>query len=284
MSGVRKLRVFLVGSSMKPHMDEQLCAVAESVSGVLDLVGRVTTHDLAAVAAARPDVLIVLGGDGTLLSVVGELRESQIHIVGDNVGKLGCLAEFGADDLKDYFRSLDGRPPTCSARALLEVTVANAEGQSYAGLAVNDCVVQAGPPFRMITLDVKVDGEELTTLMGDGLIICTPSGSTAHNMSAGGPILMPGVLGIGITPICPHSLTHRPLLVESSSVIGVTGLRCNPGTTISLDGQVSLPMYVGQRMTVRRYPHTMKLVTRSDRPRWHTLITKLGWGKLPTYR
>lgn len=284
MNAVRKPRVFLIGSSLKPQMDEQLRTLGDAVSDVVELAGRTTTDDMAAVLAARPELLVVLGGDGTILSIARHLRHHQLPIVGVNFGKLGYLAEFNAEDVKEYLRGLDGRPPVCSARAILDVAVENTGEQSYAGLAVNDCVVQAGPPFRMVTLSVKVDGEELTTVMGDGLIICTPSGSTAHNMSAGGPILMPGVMGIVITPMCPHSLTHRPLLVESSSVIEVTAVRGNPGTTVSLDGQVTLPMGTGQRLIVKRFPHTLKLVTRPDRPRWHTLTTKLGWGQLPTYR
>jgi len=283
MSAPRKPRVFLVGSSVKPQMAEQLRAVGGTVADVVDLVGQATTDDLTALAPARPDLLVVLGGDGTLLSIARHLRENQIPIIGVNMGKLGFLAEFTVEDVRTYLRGLDGRSPVCSERALLEVAVESAGGTSHSGLAVNDCVVQAGPPFRMITLAVNVDGEPLTTVMGDGLIICTPTGSTAHNMSAGGPILLPGVMGLVITPVCPHSLTHRPLLVESSSVIEVTAVRCNAGTTISLDGQVSLPMYTGQKLIVRRYPHVLKLVTRPDLPRWHTLTTKLGWGQLPTY-
>jgi NAD+ kinase len=284
MSVVRKPRVFLVGSAMKAEIGEQLRSVAEAIARDVEVVGCATSDGLAAVSAARPDLLVVLGGDGTLLSIARHLGEDQIPIVGVNVGKLGFLAEFSIEEVKDYLRLFSSKPAVCSDRTILDVLVEDAEGPPHAGLAVNDCVVQAGPPFRMITLAVHVDGEMLTTVMGDGLIICTPSGSTAHNMSAGGPILMPGVMGIVITPICPHSLTHRPLLVESSSVIEVTAIRCNAGTTISLDGQVSLPMCAGRRMIVRRYPHVLKLVVRPDRPRWHTLITKLGWGQLPTYR
>ncbi len=284
MSAPRKPRVFLLGNPTKPNIAAQLEAIANTVAHDVVLVGCATTDDLSKVHAACPDLLLVLGGDGTILSVARSLGERQIPMVGVNVGKLGYLAELSIDEVEDYLHTLGGADLLCSERALLEVSTEPPGQPPIRSLAVNDCVVQAGPPFRIITLAVRLDGEMLTEFVGDGLIVCTPSGSTAHNMSAGGPILMPGVHGIVLTPLCPHSLTHRPLLVEASAVIEVTAVRCNAGTTISLDGQVSLPLHEGQRVTIRRFAHTMKLAVRPDRPRWHTLTTKLGWGQRPTGR
>lgn len=284
MDDTRRPRVFLVGSAAKPNIAQQLEAFAGSVAHAAELVGCATTDNLAGVHDACPDLLLVLGGDGTILSVGRELGSRQVPIVGVNIGKLGYLAELDVHEVEPFLRSLRSYPPVCTERSLLEVVIDEPGRSPRRYLAVNDCVVQSGPPFRIIALAVKVDGEALTEFVGDGLIICTPSGSTAHNMSAGGPILMPGVMGIVITPLCPHSLTHRPLVIESSSVIEVAAIRCNPGTTMSLDGQVSLPVNASQRIAVQRFPYAMKLVVRPDRPRWHTLITKLGWGQGPTTR
>jgi len=284
MSGHRKPRVFLLGSPAKQGIGDVITWLRSELEPHIEIVGSAMTDRLGDVLAARPDVLVVLGGDGTLLGVARAMGERQIPIIGVNFGKLGFLAEFGVEELKDYFRSLATTPMVFSERMMMEVTVRHRGDPPQTHLAVNDCVIQAGPPFRMISLAVRVDDELLTEVMGDGLILATPSGSTAHNMSAGGPILMPGVTGIVITPLCPHSLTHRPIVAESSAVIEVTAMRANPGTTVSLDGQVSLPFDKDDNLTARRYPQTLKLVAPPDRPRWHTLITKLNWGQPPTYR
>ncbi|MGB9624659.1 MAG: NAD(+)/NADH kinase, partial [Phycisphaerae bacterium] len=145
MSAPRKPRVFLVGSSVKPQMNEQLRAVGGMVADVVDLVGQATTDDLSALPAARPDLLVVLGGDGTLLSIARHLRENQIPIIGVNVGKLGFLAEFSIDDVRDYLRGLNGRAPVCSERTLLEVVVENPGGALHAGeVGVRDSSYRAG--------------------------------------------------------------------------------------------------------------------------------------------
>ncbi|MBN1488903.1 MAG: NAD(+)/NADH kinase [Phycisphaerae bacterium] len=281
MSANRKLRIYLVGNPAKPRVNEVQAALAHDLAPSVEVVGSGTTDDLSAVAGLAPDLVVVLGGDGTLLSIARGLGAHQIPIAGVNFGKLGFLAEFDIEEVKTYLESLVGEAPAYSERKMLEVTVRGADVAPHTELAVNDCVVHAGPPFRMITLAVRVDGELLTEMVGDGLILSTPCGSTAHNMSAGGPILLPGARGIVVTPLCPHSLTHRPLVVEASAVIEVTALRCNPGTTVSLDGQVSLPLCEGDAVAARCSPHRLKLVVRPGRPRWHTLITKLGWGRAP---
>lgn len=283
MESGRKLRVFLLGNPLKPGIDDVLASLAADVRDVVELVGATAASDIAVVTDARPDLLVVLGGDGSILYAVRGLGERQVPIVGVNLGKLGFLAEFGVDDVRGYLRSLNTASLRSTPRSILDVTVAGANSDPASGLAVNDCVVQAGPPFRMISLRVVVDGGVLTEVMGDGLIVSTPSGSTAHNMSAGGPILLPGVSGVVVTPLCPHSLTHRPLVVEDNAVIEVTALRCAEGTVVTLDGQLSLPFCESSRLTIRRFPHEFRLVTRPGQPRWHTLTTKLGWGRLPTY-
>ena len=131
----------------------------------------------------------------------------------------------------------------------------------------------------MIELAISVDGDHLTNVSGDGLVLATPSGSTAHNMSAGGPIVQPGARGIVLSPINPHSLTHRPLVVPSDASIEVVARRVNPGTTVVIDGQVSLPLGRQDRLTVRRWSHDFQLVRNPAQPKWHTLTQKLGWGQ-----
>jgi NAD+ kinase len=279
-----KPRVFFIGNPAKPDVDHVMASIAEAVADRVDVVGTAKTDDMSAVLAARPDLLVVLGGDGTLLAVARWTADHEIPLIGVNLGKLGYLAEFAVDDVVDYLRNVVDHEPHYSQRMFLDVAIKH-DGERHTGLAVNDCVVHAGPPFRMITLALVVNGEKLTDILGDGVILATPSGSTAHNMSAGGPILMPGVRGIAITPLCPHSLTHRPVVVEShSALIEVTAVHCNEGTTVSLDGQESLPFHEGDTLTVRRYHRMLRLVHRPGHQPWHTLITKLKWGQPPLYQ
>jgi NAD+ kinase len=282
MAAERKLRVFLLGNPVKPGVDDLMRSIADAVRDNVDVVGCGHTTDLAAVARAEPEMLVVLGGDGTMLGVARWLADAQIPIVGVNLGKLGFLADFSVEDVKQYLQSLGPNVPEYSERMFLAVRIRRAGGSAQSGLAVNDCVVQAGPPYRLITLALSLNGEQITEVVGDGLILATPSGSTAHNMSAGGPILMPGVRGIAVTPLCPHSLTHRPLVVEAlNSVIQVTAVRVNPGTTVSLDGQVSMPLCEGDQLTVQRYSRMFRLVKRPGHEMWNSLVYKLGWGTSP---
>ena len=162
---------------------------------------------------------------------------------------------------------------------MIEATIRQNGGQTTHSVAANDCVFHAGAPHRMIELSAAVDGVELTRFSGDGLVLATPSGSTAHNMSVGGPIVQPETCAIVLSPISPHSLTHRPLVVAGDSVIEVKAVRVNPGTTLVIDGQVPMPVGAGDRVTVRRWPHDFQLVQNPAQPKWHTLTTKLKWGQ-----
>jgi NAD+ kinase len=149
--------------------------------------------------------------------------------------------------------------------------------------AINDCVIQAGPPFRMITLGVQLDGAHLSNVAGDGLIVCTPSGSTAHNLSAGGPIVQPDVDAMILTPLNPHSLTHKPIVVNREARLEITAMIVNEGTTAIIDGQEPHPLRTADRVIIRRYAHDFLLVRNPRHDRWHNLVTKLHWGQSPNY-
>ena len=135
----------------------------------------------------------------------------------------------------------------------------------------------------MVNLGVTINQHHLTEVGGDGLIVCTPSGSTAHNMSAGGPIMQCGVDAIVLTPLCPHSLTHRPLVIERDAVIDILACTVNEGTTAMIDGQVSCPLRPGDRITVRRCDRDWLVVRNPLFTGWHKLVHKLHWGQAPNY-
>jgi NAD+ kinase len=232
---------------------------------------------------AQADRIVVFGGDGTLIGVARSLGDKQIPLVGVNVGKLGFLAEFSLDELEGELGRILADDTLIKRRTMLAVNVHRNGQAEEAMAAVNDCVVQAGPPFRLIRLGLSINGEHLTDIEGDGLIVCTPSGSTAHNLSAGGPILQPGVPAIILTPLNPHSLTHKPLVVERESIIEITAHDVNEGTTAIIDGQVSCPLGGGDRVMIKRFAHDFLIVRNPRHTLWNKLVGKFHWGRAPNY-
>lgn len=245
-----------------------------------DVVGTTVDVDGRAAIDAGADCIVVIGGDGTLIGVARSLGDDQLPLIGVNVGKLGFLTEFSVDEFRTNFDMAVGQGAAISHRMALDVTVEHGDARS-SNLAINDCVIRAGQPFRLITLGLSLDGEHMRDVRADGLIVCTPSGSTAHNLSAGGPIMEAGVEAIGLTPLCPHSLTHRPLVIECGAVIGITAVEVNVGTTAIIDGQESLPLKQGDRVTIRRAQSTFQVVRNPAHAKWHKLVTKMHWGQPP---
>ncbi|MBL8879376.1 MAG: NAD(+)/NADH kinase [Phycisphaerales bacterium] len=274
-------RIAIVASPGKPSAQHGLSRVQEWIRTRGEVVFAEVTHDVEAVSSANPDLLVVLGGDGTLIAAVRALGERQVPIVGVNLGKLGYLAEFTLAQLEASSDFLfDGSIPI-TRRIMLCVEHFSADGSVFRTLAVNDCVALAGVPFRVIELSVEADGDRVAVVRGDGLIIATPSGSTAHNLSAGGPILEPTAHSFILTPICPHALTYRPLLLGSERRITLTATRANPGTTIVIDGQIARPFALGDRVVLTRHVADFLLVRNPRHSIWHTLRTKLKWGEGP---
>lgn len=276
-------RVFLLGNPLKSPAQAGLEMLRRVIEGRAELVGVAMGLDGQPAVAARADRIIVVGGDGTLIGVARSLGRDQIPLVGVNVGKLGFLAEFSIDELQAQFDAAVIDDSLISRRAILHVSVKNGGSPQRTHLAVNDCVIQAGAPFRMINLGVAINGEQLTDVAGDGLIVCTPSGSTAHNLSAGGPIVFPDVDAIVLTPLCPHSLTHRPIVLERGVEIDVFAHATNEGTAAIIDGQVSCPLRPGDRVVIRRFEADFMVVRNPRYSRWHKLVTKLHWGRAPNY-
>lgn len=272
-------RVVVIYNPDKPHVEATKATLVEDLRRRIDVVATGAIAETTRLAESNPDRLIVLGGDGSILAVVRALKERQVPIIGVNFGKLGFLAEFTAEELDKNLTVAVGDSAIVSPRMMITAEIAGNGRQAAQSVAVNDCVVQAGPPFRMIELSVSVNRDHLTNISGDGLVLATPNGSTAHNMSVGGPILQPETRAIVLSPISAHSLTHRPLVFAGDSVIEVVACSVNDGTTLVIDGQVSLPVHVGDRITVRRWPADFQLVRNPAQAKWHTLTTKLKWGR-----
>ncbi len=276
-------RVYLLGNPDKQQAGAVLDEVKLFASSRCTVVGADLDHDGCAAAASKPDRIVVLGGDGTLIGIARSLGEHQVPLIGVNVGKLGFLAEFSLEELKRHFDRALTDDTLISRRTVLQISVQRDGAVKEKSLAINDCVIQAGPPFRIINLGISINGEHLTDVGGDGLICCTPSGSTAHNLSAGGPIMQPDVDAIILTPLNPHSLTHKPLVVDRESVIDIVASTVNEGTTAIIDGQVSYALQPGDRVRVQRFSSDFLLVRNPQHAKWHNLVTKLHWGQSPTY-
>ena len=274
-------RVFILANPDKAEAAEALSTLHSFAKDRCQVVGAELGLDGRKAVDAKADRLIVLGGDGTLIAVVRSLGSHQIPIIGVNLGKLGFLSEFSYDELTTCFVSAVSDDACVRRRTVLEISVRRGGRVCDTSLAVNDCVIQAGPPFRIIRLGLSINDEHLTDLSGDGLIICTPTGSTAHNLSAGGPIMQAGVDAIVLTPLSAHSLTHRPIVIESGAVIDILAGVVNEGTTAIIDGQVSYGLQPGDHVEIKRFSSDFLLVNNTLHPAWRNLVTKLHWGRAP---
>lgn len=273
-------RVAVIGSPEKAVADTFERAT-RWLSQRADVVFAEVTYDSRRARDAQAELLFVLGGDGTLIAAAHHLGRRQIPIVGVNLGKLGFLAEFKIDQLERDGEFLFEPDLSVTRRAMLEVRSFSAGGEMFETPAVNDCVFLSGPPFRMVELLVEADGARVAEVRGDGLIIATASGSTAHNLSAGGPIIDPTAEAFVLTPICPHSLAFRPLAMSSRRTLTVRAAKTNEGTTIAIDGRLRRPFREGDRVEVRRYDADFLLVRNPRRSDFFALRRKLMWGENP---
>ncbi|MGA2500072.1 MAG: NAD(+)/NADH kinase [Tepidisphaeraceae bacterium] len=284
------MRLFIVANINKPAVSQALEGLLMELSCRVTLAGVDTDRhsDLSSIAA---DLVLVLGGDGTLLSVVRRLGGRQIPVMGVNFGRLGFLATYTPRQLRE---SIEGIVHNClpiSQRQVLEVSVVPADcadniesmllGRRFGATAFNDTVITAGHPFHLIELEVRVDQQTAVRFRGDGLIVATPSGSTAYNVSAGGPIITPDVHAWCITPICPHSLSFRPLVVPSSVSVMITAIKVNEGTTLFCDGQTETRLHGGERVVLRRHAHDVLLVENPAIHQLRALADKLNWALSP---
>jgi NAD+ kinase len=281
MTNVKK-----AGLVIKPH--------APSVEGILKIVveflekrgvacvleeaaarklGRPDGMERAAIAAAS-DLVIVLGGDGTLLSVAHEAARAGVPVMGVNLGRLGFLTEIPVGEaVPTLERFLAGETDLVSPRWLLEGRTAK-----ETSFCLNDLVVTKGAVARMIELAIAIDGRDVATLKADGLIVSTPTGSTAYSLSAGGPILHPRVPAILLTPICPHTLSFRPLAVPASSTVAVRLLTGGEEVHLTFDGQRGGAFVRDDVVEVRRAPFELRLVTSPRRGYYDLVKEKLGWA------
>ena len=263
---VRSLHEWLRERSIEVGLDAQCAPWCEAEA------------ETPAALAARCDLLVSLGGDGTLLSVARAADQHPVPILGVNLGTLGFLTEVNGDELFDALELLLVGEAEVVARMRLEVVVER-EGRELARYqALNEAVVDKDSLSRMIDLQVSADDQAVTTYTADGLIVATPTGSTAYSLSAGGPLILPGTDVVVLTPICPHALTQRPLVLPQTSRIDVNVRSRESGVSLTVDGQEGLALQDGDRIRIVRSAHPAHIVASPVRNRFEILRTKLHWG------
>src|SRR4051794_14093682 len=239
------MRILVLGNATRPGVLEESQRLLPFLRECCDVVAVDLEQklDLSQLAA---DLTLVLGGDGAILRAARQMGYRQFPVLGVNLGKLGFLADLSPGDLVSCFSCVLGGEFRTTAHLMFECVVEGPEGRRCI-LGLNEITIQTGPPFRMMELDLHVDGEWVTRYIGDGLIVSTPIGSTAHSLSAGGPILGQELSAFVITPICPHTLTVRPVVDSADKTYTIVVRRASPGTMLVADGQEHIPLTPAHR-------------------------------------
>lgn len=224
------------------------------------------------------DLVVCFGGDGTLLSVARAAGTRRVPILGVNLGRLGFLTEVNIDEVRPALEKVLAGDVTAAPRMRLEVEVFRGEERLGHYHALNDAVLTRHVLSRMIDLVVWADGVKVTTYHADGLIVSTPTGSTAYSLSAGGPLLLPGLEAIILTPICPHSLTQRPIVLPKRVELTVAVDDESGDAALTVDGQEGLDLRAGDRVVMHRSPHPVSIVASPFRDPYEILHEKLRWG------
>ena len=229
---------------------------------------------------AEADLAIVLGGDGTMLNAARHLAEYGVPLVGVNQGRLGFMTDIARQDMIAGITALLDGAFSREQRFLLDIGVVRGDETVFQNLALNDVVVNKGDIGRMIELEVRVDGEFIYLLRADGIIVATPTGSTAYALSANGPILHPAVPGIALVPLCPHALSNRPITISDRSRIEIT-LMPPHDARIHFDGQMRFDARAGDRVCVARSHHAITLLHPPGYSYLAMLREKLHWSSSP---
>jgi len=230
----------------------------------------------------RADLMVILGGDGSILSVAARMGRNQIPSIGIHVGRFGFLSELTPEDCDENLKKIIKGKARIEERMMLSCRVRKGAETTFKGLALNDALVssgsQAGSASRMIMVELRIDKGYMTTFNGDGVVVATPVGSTAHSLSAGGPIMEPSLRAFAITPVCSHALTVRPLAVRADRNIELKPGASRNTLSLTLDGQRVHKLASKERVLIRAASVSFKLVRVEGRTYFDTLRQKFNWG------
>jgi NAD+ kinase len=225
------------------------------------------------------DLVVVLGGDGTMISTARLVEEHDPLVLGINYGSLGYLTEFRIEEMFAALEAVLAGEFEVDSREMLEAEHWHENELNAAGRVLNDVVINKAALARIIEIDVHLDGQFVNSFRSDGLIVATPTGSTAYNLSAGGPIVYPSMNAIILTPICPFTLTNRPIVVPDAAEIELQLLHENEGVVLTLDGQIGYSMRANDRVIIRKSATSFNLVQPANRNYFDVLRNKLKWGR-----
>jgi NAD+ kinase len=225
------------------------------------------------------DLIVVLGGDGTMISTARMIGDADALVLGINHGSLGYLTDFRIEEMFPALESIIAGEYEIDRRVMLDAEHHRNSKKLASGRVLNDVVINKAALARIIDIDVNLNGLFVNKFRADGLIVSTPTGSTAYNLSAGGPIIYPSMNAVVLTPICPFTLTNRPIVVPDTAEIELTLDNENEGVVLSLDGQTGFPMKAADRVLIRKSSVTFNLVQPSNRNYFDVLRDKLKWGR-----
>ena len=229
------------------------------------------------------DFVFVFGGDGTILSASRKLNDKQIPLIGVHMGKFGFLAELTLQDINDSLERICSGKYVISQRMLLTCKVIRSKQVINETVGLNDAVISRTSLSRLISIKLYVNEKRVATYSCDGLIVSTPAGTTAHSLSAGGPIVTPDMEAFAITPICPHTLSNRPLVISGNSKIEMEQISESKGVGLTVDGQVYFDVKAGDRIVIERAEKKLQLIDTQTRTFYDVLREKLNWRGQPAY-
>ncbi len=273
----KRPRVIVLAMGEKPSIAEEAMRLRPMVEQATDLV----LFDLefkADLSKIEADIAIVMGGDGSILRAAHQMGYHQLPILGVNLGKLGFLADLSPHEFLDVLPRLGAQPCRVIEHLMFECTVLRGGKSHQRMLGLNEVCILAGRPFSILDVDLYVDAELVTTYSCDGLIVATPVGSTAHSLSAGGPILRKDLQAFVFLPISPHTLTNRPVVDSADRVFELVVSRPHEGTAVVVDGLPLCSLQTDDRVRVERAEPKFKLLEVPGRSYYRTLREKLGWG------
>lgn len=286
-----------IGVVVKPHQPDALatlCRFTEwlnersiSLVGTPDLDHERIEHETGCAVpivekeaiAAQVDLMLVLGGDGTMIATSRLIGDTEVPVMGVNYGGLGYLAEFRIEELFTAIESISAGDYKLERRLMLAVELHRGDEVFSRNRVLNDVVVNKSALARIIEIETKLNDQFVNSFRADGLIVATPTGSTAYNLSAGGPIIFPSMNAVVITPICPFTLSNRPIVVPDDSLIEVRLKTEREEVALTLDGQVGFPLATGDRIVIRKSKTTFNLVQPKSRNYFDLLRDKLKWGR-----
>lgn len=286
-----------VGIVLKPHQPQALKTICELTIWLgqrgIELVGgpqiereRIEHETGCSVVEVEPealaaavDLVLVLGGDGTMIATARLIGDEEVPVLGVNYGGLGYLTEFRIEELYDALEMILADNFRLDKRVMLSVELHRDDEMITHNRVLNDVVINKSALARIIEIETYLNKQYVSSFRADGLIVSTPTGSTAYNLSAGGPIIFPSMNAVVVTPICPFTLSNRPLVVPDNAVIELLLKTANEEVSLTLDGQVGFPLAVNDRVVIRKSRTTFNLIQPSNRNYFDVLRDKLRWGR-----